>query len=225
MIAEESEVVEQPGNLRVVAVGILELQRQAFGEIAREHTGWVEALQLGEHALDENDGRAEPHGDIVETARQVAQLVQHVNEVHADQPFGRVRHHQVQLLGEVVGQRARRGNELLEVGVLGAVSVVLARLDGRPAGLVAPRAVSVQWTAPPARLGGRLAARLAVLRGAFRFIGLPGGLVPLQERVALQLVLNEHAEIEIGQLQEANSLLQLGGHHQLLALSQLQLRR
>ena len=43
-------------------------------------------------------------------------------------------------------------------------------------------------------------------------------LVPLQQRVALQLGLDEHTKLKIGKLQKANGLLQLGGHHQLLAL-------
>jgi len=50
-------------------------------------------------------------------------------------------------------------------------------------------------------------------------------LVPFQQGVALELGLDEHAQLDVGQLKQTDGLLQLGGHHQLLALSQLQLRR
>ena len=50
-------------------------------------------------------------------------------------------------------------------------------------------------------------------------------LLDLEERIAFHLRLDELAELEVGVLQEANGLLQLGGHDQLLALSQLQFGR
>ena len=89
--AEQSQVVEQLGDLRIVAVLILELQRQAFGQVAREHAGRIEALQRGQDLLDQRLRRAELVGEVVEVALQIAGLVDHVDEMRADQPLGRDR--------------------------------------------------------------------------------------------------------------------------------------
>ena len=47
--------------------------------------------------------------------------------------------------------------------------------------------------------------------------------VALEQRIALELRLDEGVELEVGQLQQPNRLLQLRRHHQLLALPQLEL--
>ena len=89
--AEQGQVVEQLGDLGVVAVLVLELQGQAFGQVAREHARRIEALQGRQHLVDQAGRSAELGGEIVEVAAQVAGLVDHVDEVGADQPLGRVR--------------------------------------------------------------------------------------------------------------------------------------
>ena len=47
---------------------------------------------------------------------------------------------------------------------------------------------------------------------------LDRGLVPLEQRVTLELGLHDVAQLDVGKLEQADSLLQLGGHHQPLAL-------
>ena len=49
---ERGQVVDQRLHRRIEAVALLELQRQAFGELAREHAGRLEGLHAQEHALD-----------------------------------------------------------------------------------------------------------------------------------------------------------------------------
>ena len=49
---------------------------------------------------------------------------------------------------------------------------------------------------------------------------LHGRFVPLEQRVALEFGLHEGAQFNVGELKQTNGLLQLGCHHQLLALSQ-----
>ena len=44
-LPSSAQVLQQLGDLRIVAVAVLELQGQAFGEIARKHAGRIEALQ------------------------------------------------------------------------------------------------------------------------------------------------------------------------------------
>ena len=131
-----SRFCEQLGDLRIVAVAVLELQGEALGKIACEHARRVEALQRRQHALDERRRGAELGGQILDAALQVACLVQHVDQVHADQLLDRVRHHQVQLLDQVVGERTPRRHELFQVGGL-AGAVVGAGPHRRPAGLIA----------------------------------------------------------------------------------------
>jgi len=52
--------------------------------------------------------------------------------------------------------------------------------------------------------------------------GLGSNLVVFQQRVALNLGLDEGAQLDVGQLEQAYCLLQLRCHHQLLALPELQ---
>jgi hypothetical protein len=240
--AEQGKVVQQPGDLRIVAVAVLELQRQAFGEVAREHARRIEALQLLQHLLDERIRRTELLRQIVEVALQVARLVHHVDEVSADQPLGGLRDQHLQLLVEMVCKRAAGRHEVLEVSVLAAERVVGSWLERSPARRIgfgriafAARAflgallrVSVDKHGyirrAPVALAIRIVAVVRALRlGALRrFLGYFGA---LEQGIALQLGLDVAAQLDVGELEQANSLLQLGCHHQLLALPQLQFWR
>ncbi len=60
---------------------------------------------------------------------------------------------------------------------------------------------------------------------AFAFDRSLARFVHLEQRIALKLGFDELAQFHVRQLQEPDGLLQLGCHHQLLALSQLQLCR
>ena len=98
----------------------------------------------------------------------------------------------------VIARNAEVGTSVVAFLIGGAVAVVFRPLGGLPLA------------------GG---ASIAIGRRRFRL-----GLGALQQRIALDLGLHERAQLDVGQLQQSDSLLQLGGHHQLLALSQLQFR-
>ena len=62
-----------------------ELQRQAFGQIARADADRIEALQHAQHRLDILDLGAQPVGDFVEIGAQIARFVDAVDQGQADQ--------------------------------------------------------------------------------------------------------------------------------------------
>ena len=62
-LGQEIEMADQRLHRRIEAVALLELDREAFGEIARAHAGRIEGLQDGEHGLDVGERRAELLGD------------------------------------------------------------------------------------------------------------------------------------------------------------------
>ena len=51
-LGQKIETRDQGLHRRIEAVALLELHRQAFGEIARADAGRIEALQHREHGLD-----------------------------------------------------------------------------------------------------------------------------------------------------------------------------
>ena len=102
MAAEQRQVVEQLGDLRIVAVLVLELQRQAFGQVAREHARRVEALQHVQHLVDQPGRRTELVSEVLEVDPQIAGFVHGVNEMGADQPLGGIGDDDMQLLGQIV---------------------------------------------------------------------------------------------------------------------------
>ena len=67
-LGQEIEMLHQRAHRRIEAVAVLELDGEAFGEIARADAGRIERLQDGEHGLDVGARRAEFVGDGVEIA-------------------------------------------------------------------------------------------------------------------------------------------------------------
>src|SRR5262245_35986857 len=161
-----------------------------------------------------------------------------MDEVNSDQALRRIVDRQVELLGQMVGQRARSGEDVIEAATVASIGVDGARPERCPAALVVLGAVAVGTPQP--RLAGPACAvarhRPIAVVGPAAALGLIGPrprttcrlgarLVALQQRIALELGLHKRSQFEIGELEQTNGLLQLGGHHQLLALSQLQLWR
>ena len=68
-LGEIVEIVDQPRHGRIVAVGVLRLEREAFGEVAGGDAGRVEGLDDGEDALDLGERDAEPLGELEQRRR------------------------------------------------------------------------------------------------------------------------------------------------------------
>ena len=105
---EEMQIVDQGRHRRIAAVAVLQLERQAFAQVAGEHAARLEALQHAKRLLDQLDRRAQPLGDVRQIAAQVAGLVGHVDEMLADQPPRRIGEGEHQLLGEMIAQGSAR---------------------------------------------------------------------------------------------------------------------
>ena len=128
----------------VEAVALLELDREAFGEVARRDAGGLEGLHDGEHRLDLGERRAELFGNGREVAGQIPGLVDQIDQVLADHAADRIGDREQKLVGEMAGERGLGRDERLEI----IVAVVA------PAGA----------DAGPFRIGGRLGRRV-VARG------------------------------------------------------------
>ena len=79
-LRQQVEIVDQPRHRRVVAVGGLGLQREAFGERARADARRVEALDQRQRLLDQRQRRAGQLGDLVERDGQIAGLVERLGD-------------------------------------------------------------------------------------------------------------------------------------------------
>ena len=67
-LGEKIEMSDQRLHGGIEAIALLELDRQALGEIARAHAGRIEGLHHFQHRLDLGKGRAELVGDVGEIA-------------------------------------------------------------------------------------------------------------------------------------------------------------
>ena len=123
----------RPGlHRRIEAVALLELDRQAFGEIARAHARRIEALHDAEHRLDLGDGGAELFGDRRKIAAEIAGLVDEIDEILADHAPRRVGDRKRKLLAQPVRQRGLGGDEGFEIVV---AVLAAAGADCRPFGI------------------------------------------------------------------------------------------
>jgi len=134
---EQVQVLEEAADDRVVAVLLLELQRQALGKRAREYARRVERLQAGKNFFDLRLRCTELLSDRTEVGPwQVAGLVDHVDEILTDQPLDRLLEHQRHLCGQVLAQRDVVGEEGFDVDVVAGAGGALAQRS--PAGGVLP---------------------------------------------------------------------------------------
>ena len=102
--------------------------------------------------------------------------------------------------------------DVVEVGIEGAGRVFDRLAEVEPLFFAAPRPRALPTGSVPGS-SDWLSAALA-----FWFLAL-------EQRIALELGIDELREFHVRELQQADGLLQLGCHHQLLALSQLQFGR
>ena len=89
-IGQMIEIGQQLRHQWIVAILILELQSQAFGERTGENSGRIERLQFAEDALDQFQRRAEPLRERFEIRRDVAGFVDEIDQVLADEALDRV---------------------------------------------------------------------------------------------------------------------------------------
>ena len=208
-LAHQAPRLGQQGG--VVGQGA-ELQQQALAQLPGEDPGGLELLQAQQHLLHLLAAQpAEPLlpqavADLVEGLGQVAGLVHRIDQALGDLPLPRRQVGHGQLPGQVALQ-ALAGGIALEVRPFSAC--------GGAEVLVGVRPVAVGG-----ELVGDLAGPLRLRRLADRL--LAELLLQLQHGVGFQRLLDLLAQVEGGELQQGDGLLQLGRHGQLGADAQLQ---
>ena len=144
-LGEKFEMLDQRAHGRIVAVAFLQLDREAFGEIARAHAGRIEGLQNREHELDIAAPGTEFVGNAVEIAGEVTRLVHHIDQILADHAAGRIGNRQRHLLGKMIGQRRLDRNESFEIVIFAACRARRPTILNKPA----PVAQAWQRFSPP----------------------------------------------------------------------------
>jgi len=213
------------------------LQCQAFGEIAGEDAGRIEFLQQPQHPLDALRDAAKPLRGALEPALQIAGLIELVEQMEGDDPVGLIGKIGADLLDQVLAEGAGGARGLVDPGQFAGVAGTVAAAPGCIAGDLGRAVALVSRRRPPIvdgvrnRLDGRRLRDTGHVtavehRPITRFrsgfgpvVGVP--FAPLQQRVLLDLALNQRVQLEIGQLQHLDRLLQLRRHDQTLALAQL----
>ena len=185
----------------------------------------VEALDDAQGGLDVLGGHPHPLGDLVHLGAEVAVLVEIADDGLPDGHHPGIGAGQPQLLLEVLGERGGRAPEVLEGQVL-----ALLRGHGRPLVLLVEHGrgqIEGQIVrALPVHRGGLLGLRLGGRGGGGELRPVRGGgrgrlavhLLLLfgqllEERVLLQLLAHDLLELQRGQLQELDGLLEERGHH------------
>ena len=267
-LGQQIEIFHQRLHRGVVAVELAELDCEALAQIPGTDAGRIEFLQHRQHRFDIPLRGAQPLGGLPEIRRQVAGIVDQIDQILPDHALRRPAERHRELFGEMAAERHLGGDEgfqivvvvvggaaapfgvggrcrilrhagggfggflgknvvergvqrLLDLGTGAEVAVqplLLAGLEG-----VAGRACGHIGGFPAAVLA--IAAGIGVL-GAFggrlardRGFGTVAGAI--QQRIALQFLLDESREVEIRQLQQLDRLHQLRRHHQRLRLAEL----
>ena len=237
---QQLEIVEQRLHRRVEPVLLGKLNRQALLEVAGKHPARLEAHHPLADGLDAGDSGAHRHRERLGRHVEPARRLQQRDQIGADQPVRGVVERKPQLRAEMLAQGRGALGDVLDGAIIaferlaaaaairgggsvrGAAGVVglgvFGRVErGRTLGGQCLRAKGVgniggSGTRGQGELveGGALADRAV------------GGFVALQQRVALQLLLDEGGGFEIVELQQLDGLPQLRGHHQRLRLAQVQ---
>ena len=218
-LGEQLEVLLEDPQGKLEPVPLLpRLDQQAFAEVPRPDAQGIERLHPGERPRHLLDGKGKRLRRLLHRRLQVAVLVDVPDQVEGGLLLGVRQVEQADLRFEVLGkgQPARQG-----VFVVGA-PVLLFRL-ALDAALAAPALAEVIFPVHPVDeavvlRGGRLLRRRAGADASGAGVSSSG--VPsdrfLEGGIDLQLLPDRLLQLEPGQLQQLDRLLQLGGHHQLL---------
>ena len=247
-LRQRRQVGDQRLHRRIVAVALDELQRQAFGEVAGEDAGRLEALQRASTASTRASGAPSRSAIVLQRRGEVAGFVERVDQRRGDHAVDGIGEDDHRLAGQVLGKARRRGDIGLEVGRL---LVEAARRRSRStrsptgpgprrrapvrpasaAGRARRRCRSRCRDCAPAPSGSDSSVSVAQSPGVGRRRRLRRRLAAgrrrvedrqlvgaLQQRIALQFGLDEGGELGVGHLQQLDRLQQLRRQHHRLAL-------
>ena len=215
-----------------------QLQQQALAQVARADAGRIELVDAVQRALDDLEVLAALEGDLLDRQLQIAVLVHVADQQRGDGLLLLVERIHLQLPEEVLGERLGAHQHALQARALLVVVVGRRRRGGVPVVAVVGEVVVPVDGVQPAlglQLGGGLALRgrlrpllvalaavvVEPLLGARRLLDrllLGAALeVLLEDRILLQLLVDQLLELGARHLQDLDRLAQLGGHDQLLA--------
>ena len=108
-------MLDQRLHRGVVAIEFAQLDRQAFAQVSRADAGRIEFLQHRENRFDVRLRGAEPLGGLAEIRRQIAGLVDEIDQILADHALRRRGEGHRQLFGEMAAERDLGGDEGFEI--------------------------------------------------------------------------------------------------------------
>jgi hypothetical protein len=203
----------------------LGLQREAFAQGARADAGRVERLDHREPPLGFGQRDAEIAGHLAQRHREIAGFVELADQVPRDELGRHVARGRADLGFEMLGESRRVVGALGHVRQL-VVEAAAARLRRPVAGVAVPverfridveRRVGLAPAALDQLVGGGILGRLLA-----HFVGsrraLDAHLAGFEQRIGLQGLANERLDLEVGQRQQLDRLLELRRHHQRLRL-------
>jgi hypothetical protein len=219
---------------RGLRVQLPQLQLDAFTDRTRAYTCRIHRLHVRQHALDLggrcDDLRLQIARDLIERFNDVAVVVDGIDDcgAHAHVALRQARH--LQLPGQMLLQRfAAGGGKILRV-VLARPRCFRRAGDRRVAPVLLFGEIEIGFAlgALAVAAGGSLGG-LRGRRGGFELRGFELGgfqarglILGLEHHVALERLADLCLEFEDRQLQQADGLLQLRGHRELLAKFELQ---
>ncbi len=218
-----------------IGVKLAQLQRDAFAQVARADAGGFERLHRREHPLDllgrGLDLGLQARADIFEVVFQVAVVGDGVGDDPRDGQIDGREFGEFELFDQLFLQRLT----MLIAEVAAAVVVAGPGGVGRPAGLLAPSLVGDFDFGLFALIGGDgVAVEFGVLlldHGHFFALAFAHGIrrgvqgefvLGLEHDVRLEGLADMSLQVQRGQLQQADRLLQLRRHGELLADAKLQ---
>jgi len=196
----------------------VDLQAQALGRVARAHARWVEALQQGQRGgqvvqFDAGLRRAQLP-QFLQTAREVAALVERLDQQLHERAVERRRTGCVQLSEQVLAQRGTGGgpgqSDIVVVVALAAAAIAPVE---QAVSAAAAAGAAVLARRAGAGLAARVARRYGRAGGKDRAVGghphrcRQRVVIALQQRVFHQCLLDLLVQFEGRQLQQADRLL------------------
>ena len=214
----EMEMGEKGLHGRIEPITFLELDREAFGEVACADAGRLEGLDQAERSFDLRRRDLEAGRDLRQVLGEISGLVEIVDQVLADAAKPGIGSGEIELCLQMVGKARRLGEHRLhfrlELAVAGA-----GRLPGGGRHSLAARRRRARHH--PRTCSLRLLLRAQEI-GEARNGRVGRGFALLQERIALELGLHIGRKLRMRKLQQLDRLHELGSHRQGLALAQLQ---
>jgi hypothetical protein len=211
---------------RRVRIELRELQLDAFGHAARADAGGVERLDEREHVVDLVDGHrqidAQVARDLLERLGHVAIVVERIDDRFADPDLARVELADLELPDQVLVQIAAALVRELERPVVVALRAALA---GRNRAVLPRVDIDDDFLLGVARGRGFVLRRVREIVRLVQRRDLDGFVfLGLEHHVVFERLLHLRLELEHGELQQLDRLLQLRRHRQLLAEFELQRR-